>query len=413
MKHFIFEDKDYDINPEYKIPHKKHALVAGLGCLYYLSKKSKGSSSSSGNFSQKTMDKRQNCTAKMYYSFSKAAHLEQLNKYLKREGTGKDGKETKLYGTNEQEYRKNMVSKNFRIFLSPQNDTIPLGVLAKTFINRLELQTGYQFYYQVAEHYNTSHPHIHILINGKDKLGQDVFMPPEVVKTYMREISRDICTSLIGERTPEQIKMEKLKLLESTRFTKIDQNILKLLNNNILEFKHVKKNAILKQRLDNLVKIGFCTFKNNSYIFEKNWDTTLQQASKYNTFLDARNNLRFTSKYNCKIFTQEDKKQYGVITKIYRLQEDSDSHAVLLEGINGNAYFIPLFYKPQKIKRGDLLQVSLEKNQKGRLNPNFERITVNELTKLCKENNFEIGFAQKLTSLQTKSKGQSTYLEYE
>lgn len=124
MRHFLFEDKDYEINPRYKVPKKEYALMAGLAALYYFSRhsKSRGLSGTQrgGNYNSGKgsypIDRRQNCTVKMHYSYSIDAHKEQINRYLQREGTGKDGKGAELYGCDEKEYREHMSSKNFRIF---------------------------------------------------------------------------------------------------------------------------------------------------------------------------------------------------------------------------------------------------------------------------------------------------------
>ena len=37
MKHFLFLDKDYEINPQYKVIKKDYTLAAGLAALYYFS----------------------------------------------------------------------------------------------------------------------------------------------------------------------------------------------------------------------------------------------------------------------------------------------------------------------------------------------------------------------------------------
>ena len=55
------------------------------------------------------------------YSNSMEAYRVQLEKYLVREGTDRNGERAALYGTDFDEYRSNMTEKNFRVFLSPQS----------------------------------------------------------------------------------------------------------------------------------------------------------------------------------------------------------------------------------------------------------------------------------------------------
>lgn len=401
MRHFIFEDKDYEINPKYKVPKKDYVLMAGLAALYYFSKSGFGKRGGKGSGSynrtrRNSIDRRQNCIAKMYYSYSMDAHKEQLDRYLKREGAGKDGQTPELFGCDEKEYRDNMDAKNFRIILSPANDTVPLNVLARTFITQLELQTGYEFYWVGAEHHNTAHPHVHLLINGKDKKGQDVYLDPDLVKTHMRDIARDLCTSLVGERTDEQIRKEKLTQVNASRFIMLDNEIAGMSFDNTLDTRSLFTNReLLLSRLSHLSKMGLCTYNEKKYVFEHNWQETLRNQGRYNVYLGAREKLRYTSKYDFKLFTSEDKIKRGIITRVYRMQEDSDANAAVMEGIDGKAYFIPL-YKKASVRYGDMVSVEALPNQKGRLTPVFNKITQEELKRHCDINGYTKGFAKNI-----------------
>jgi type IV secretory pathway VirD2 relaxase len=158
MRHFLFEE--------------------AVRALVKLLRKTGPGKHSGGGFPGGTgIDARQKCVVKAQYSNSVEAHRAQLEHYLTREGTERDGSRTKLYGTDLEEYRRHMVDKNFRIFLSPKSDKTDLTRLANTFIKRLELQTGKKFYWQAANHHNAAHPHAHLLINGVDQNGRDITFP--------------------------------------------------------------------------------------------------------------------------------------------------------------------------------------------------------------------------------------------
>jgi len=119
---------------------------------------------------------------KMQYSNSIEAHRVQLKYYLIRGGTGLDGVAPELFGSDNEEYMKNMAAKNFRVFLSPKSPDVDLKLLSERFIAKLKKQTGYQLYWQGACHYNTAHPHAHLLINGFDRQGREIEFPKDVVK---------------------------------------------------------------------------------------------------------------------------------------------------------------------------------------------------------------------------------------
>jgi hypothetical protein len=309
----------------------------------------------------------------MHYSKSMQAHLKQINEYLIREGAGRAGKGAELYGTPEQEYRAHMADKNFRIFLSPGSNNVPLEALTKTFMKKLELQTGYQLYWVAADHHNTAHNHTHILINGTDKNGRDVFFPRDLVKTLMRESARDICTSLIGPRSKADMAMEKQAVLTANRYTYLDDTIKTMTIEQKIDCGRILKDRDrYTARLDHLRTLGLCDWKDGSYVLASGWEETLKTVSRYNTFLDARK--RYKDGSRVVLYESAMGKRTGVITKIYKTDEVSDNHAVLLESADGKSYFIPLFRKPA-VREGEAVEVMPKRNERGRLSPELVRGT--------------------------------------
>ena len=380
-------------------------------------------------------DTRQRCVVKTRYSSSLAAHKVQIEKYLVREGTDKEGNAAELYGSDIGEYKKNMVDKNFRIFLSPENGRdVDLTALTKSFVKRLELDTGYKVYWEAANHYNTDHPHSHLIINGKDKNGRDVEFSRDFVKSFMRENARNICTAMVGGRTMQEIAQEKEAALTTNRKITFDQKIKDQMKGTLyVDLDGIKDKSAYVKRLDHLKKIGLAEFVGGKYKLHHKWEDILSTSGRYNCFLNARDSLKYTDKSKLQMFDSDlkyeklgliqklpeaereayrneieqaklgnndvkeqrkaiygiDKKygidvfnavtKKGVVSKVYTIgDEDSKSHAVLLEGIDGKAYFIPLLDKPN-VKEGQFVRVAPGKSQSGRLTPVFTPVNEKHL----------------------------------
>lgn len=402
-KHFIGVD-DYKISPTWKSPgRKRSSLALGLLALYALKRYrsgKKGSGGGGGRTVAKTAsDTRQRCTVKMHYSKSIEAHKEQINRYLVKEGKGKDGQSPALYGTPEAEYRKHMTNKNFRIFLSPASNNIPLETLANTFVASLEKQTGYKLFWVAANHYDTAHNHVHLLINGTDKNGKDVFFPPDMVKTFMRENARNLCTSLIGSRTKEDMAEERKGQLTANRYTFLDDKLKERLTDYKMTPPLTGRDAeSIHKRLTHLQSIGICRYKDGQYIFLPEWEKLLRTNGRYNAFLSARKSLVHTDEQNFMLYDGSQGKVSGLVTKVFRTDEVSDNHALILESINGKAYFIPLYAKP-KVTGGQTVEVVPEKNQRGRLTPTLNKKSHGELLQECEQHDYQKGFAKAVRSV--------------
>ena len=393
MRHFLFEDKDYEIKATFKKRRNIRDPAAELARLF--KRRGMGFSGGSG---YKT-DFRQRCTTKMQYSSSLEAHKVQLEKYLSREGTALDGGPAELFGTDLNEYKENMDKRNFRIFLSPESSGVDIKTLAERFIQKLEKQTGYKLYWQGACHYNTAHPHAHLLINGVDKYGKEIKFPKDMVKTFMRETSMDICTSQIGKRSIREIKLAREKELSAPRWTKFDNHIHSLcgISNQINPASIIPERQKTLLRIETLCKLNLCTYENGKYVLKKNWEEDLKSNGKYNTFLKSRGELRYSDAASMKIFTGSQGLVTGKVTKIYRTDGDaSHNHAVVLEGIDGKAYFIPLLKRPELfdsgnkslLKEGELITIKTYESQAGRLTPVFFKRNLKAVQKEIRENKF-------------------------
>jgi hypothetical protein len=409
MKHFLFENREYVIDPVFKRIARKPAYRLGLSALRALKKHIHGGHASrrGGTRLSWKKDTRQRCTVKMHYSNSYEAHKYQVKSYLIKEGAGRSGGKPELYGTPLEQYRANMVKKNFRIFLSPASNTVPLSTLAKTFIKKLELQTGHTFYWVAAEHYDTAHHHVHILINGVDKKGEEIFFHPDLVKTFMRESARTICTSLVGGRTKADMAREKRALLSANRYTDLDENIKRYLIGNRVQLERIPKNRERYiARLDHLRTLGICTWEGMGYVLNTDWIDTLKTLGKYNMFLDARKRVTYTLESEVKLFEGSMGMKQGIVVKTYKTDEVSDNHALLMESIDGKAYFIPLFYKPD-VKPGETVEIVPRKNEKGRLNAAIYTVKKEYLYRRIQEKNYRNGYAGYLRAAMEHEQGES------
>jgi hypothetical protein len=381
MKHFIFEERGYEIDPRFRSPVGRGKLRVGLSVLRGISGGGRGGGSRGGV--RRIKDIRQNCVVKMHYSRSLEAHKAQIFSYIGREGAGKGGKKAEVYGTPLGEYCKNMSAKNFRIFISPQSREVKLRVLVDSFVRRLETQTGHKLYWRAAEHYNTAHPHAHIIINGTDREGKDITIDRDIVKTYMRETARDICTAMAGTRTRGELLADREKQAYADRWTKLDENMKDIIIGNKIYLEYAgdggKKNLYIN-RIGHLQGLGLCAWNKDHYEVKENWEEALRIQGRYNCYLCSGGALKYTNKLNLKLYEPAKHGTIsGRVTKIYKTDDVSDNHAILLEGIDGSAYFVPLFKKPEGVNEKDAVSIKARGSQKGRLVPFVNQRTMGSL----------------------------------
>lgn len=353
---------------------------------YYPKKKKKDTSGSGGSYKGFSGSYKQRCIIKCSYEKdSIAKHKAFLREYIPQENKEEVKEKPVLFSKDEDvvsdhvliDYEKVMDSKFFRFIISPENQSVPIKVLVRNLMKKVEAATGYELYWFAGQHDNTGHGHCHLLINGKDKNGKDVKFDKYWLKYLFRETAQDICTELVGFRTKKEIDNEMKKMPYSKRFCRIDAEIKKASVNNSIgkdddyTTSVVAKNSDMQLRLLFLTELGFAKKigKGNypgRFVLEKNWEDKLRALGNYNSFLAARNNLLYTKGINLELYKPSFGKINGVITHIYKHDiEESWSNAIVIEDKQTRkAYFVPLRNVPNDKLFGATVEFGSRNNGK-------------------------------------------------
>ncbi len=108
-----------------------------------------------------------------------AAHL----RYIQRDGTSRDGERGQLYSATEDRAdgdafveRGKDDERQFRFIISPEDgaDLTDLTAHTRDLMSRIESDLGTKLDWVAVNHYNTGHPHVHVIVRGKDDLGENL-----------------------------------------------------------------------------------------------------------------------------------------------------------------------------------------------------------------------------------------------
>ena len=233
----------------------------------------------------KISDKNQRVTFKMSYSKRLASHDNYIKYYMPQ--NNKDYVEEKpvLFGITDEEYEKNKVPLHFKCIISPESQDVNLETLVESYIKRVEEHTGYKLCWKGCIHNDTGHRHAHVVINGKDLNGEDVFFNKDSIQ-LMRLMCSNAATQMIGERTKEQIEITKRNYVKAKRWTELDERILELVDGN-----KVNRKGLLPEidnRLAYLSELKLTEFnkESGSWILSNKYNEVLIAAGRYNTFLE-------------------------------------------------------------------------------------------------------------------------------
>lgn len=340
----------------------------------------------------KTSDQR--CMVKMIYSDDKKGHKNFLTNYMPQMNKNDVIDKPVLFGASKDAigedelntYQNDMTDRHFKFIISPESPDVPIKPLVRSFMIWLERESGHKLQWLAVEHRNTDHPHAHILINGKDRKTRELIkrFERDTVSKAARQSAAQICTRLVGQRTPAQILASRNALHTAKRYTTIDSQIESKViafdqptteDNNIYESSITTTDNELLERLDILCALGLARkFENTArplYWLETGWANKLRSMGRYNTFIDARKTLCYTTAANLLQYTSDIGPITGVITRRITMDDENVwNNAIVIEDKkNDKAWYVPLSKAMDEKYMGATIECNVAKGQSGQLRP--------------------------------------------
>jgi type IV secretory pathway VirD2 relaxase len=157
-------------------------------------------------------------------------------RYIQRDGVDRSGEPGKLYGPDADEVdggqfteRCNGDRHQFRIIVSPdEGDKLQdLKPFVRDLMQQMERDLETKLDWVAVDHYNTGHPHAHIVIRGKDDRGHDLIMARDYVTHGIRQRANELLTLELGPEDEFEQQLKLAREVEADRFTRLDRSILK------------------------------------------------------------------------------------------------------------------------------------------------------------------------------------------
>jgi type IV secretory pathway VirD2 relaxase len=161
-----------------------------------------------------------------------AAHLG----YLRREGVTRDGERAHLFGPETEDADPKAFAErcqddrhHFRFIVSPEDaaDIADLKGFTRELVGQMEVDLGTKLDWVAVDHWNTQHPHVHILVRGVAENDQDLVISRAYIKEGMRARAQDLVTQELGLRSDLDIRRSLEHQVEAERWTQLDRQLVR------------------------------------------------------------------------------------------------------------------------------------------------------------------------------------------
>ncbi len=153
-------------------------------------------------------------------------------RYIERDGVEKDGSKGMLYdaqGTVRArvfEQPRPGEQHQFRFIVSPEDGSeLDLTIYVRRLMATLERDIGRKVEWAAVNHFDTSHPHAHIVVRGIDRDGRELRIDRGYISGGMRWRAQELATEELGQRPEIDVRRAQEREVTQQRFTTLDRQL--------------------------------------------------------------------------------------------------------------------------------------------------------------------------------------------
>ncbi len=161
--------------------------------------------------------------------------------YLKREGAGREGESGQLFNEQADNADGRAFAErcegdrhHFRFIVSPE-DAAELDNLkryTRDLMSDMSRDLGTRLDWVAVEHWNTEHPHIHVLVRGRAGDGADLVIGRDYISRGLRARAEHLATLELGPRSEQDIQRGLERQVAADRFTPLDRALTRAAGRN-------------------------------------------------------------------------------------------------------------------------------------------------------------------------------------
>ncbi len=153
-------------------------------------------------------------------------------RYIERDGVERDGSKGTLYDAQGPvrarvfEQPRPGEKHQFRFIVSPEDGSeLDLTAYARRLMATLERDVGRKVEWAAVNHFDTSHPYVHIVVRGIDRDGRELRIDRGYISAGMRWRAQELATDELGQRPERDVRRAQEREVTQQRFTTLDREL--------------------------------------------------------------------------------------------------------------------------------------------------------------------------------------------
>ena len=154
--------------------------------------------------------------------------------YLKRDGVTRDGEPGRMFDATEVDVHAGAFAgrcegdrHHFRFIVSPEDaaELSDLRSYTRDLMQTAEADLGTELDWIAVDHWNTRHPHVHVLVRGRTDSGEDLVIARDYIGHGLRGRASERATLELGPRGALEIRSGLEREVQADRWTSLDRSL--------------------------------------------------------------------------------------------------------------------------------------------------------------------------------------------
>ncbi len=325
-------------------------------------------------------------------------------RYIQRDGVTQEGEAGQLYGRETDEADGSAFVEHcdgdrhqFRFIVSA-DDATEIGDL-KPFIRELmqkvesDLETTLDWV--AVDHFNTGHPHTHIVIRGKAEDGKDLIIAKDYISHGIQQRAGELLTLELGPENEFDMRLKLAREVDADRFTKLDRSVLRHMENGFLVVSALPPSdpsihAAQMSRLRKLENLGLASERQTGvWEVDPNTEQKLRSLGQRGDIIKTMHRLmreagidRAAGNFTIHDSSKMQVKLIGCVAGLGLTDEISDRYFVVIDGVDGKVHYADMGQTRPELFPEKGMIVSLESANAGESNRQRIRLQILSYLKL-------------------------------
>jgi type IV secretory pathway VirD2 relaxase len=247
----------------------------------------------------------------------------------------------------------------WKVIISPEfGERLDLERLTRDVVKQAERDLGTPLEWGAVTHFNTEHPHVHLVVRGRRADGAPLTLPRSYVQHGLREAAGKACTLQLGPRTELDAIAAEEREVSERRYTSLDRTIeRRAIEAGDPRFLHIQIPSVsadvrqqhVSSRLAALQTMGLAEpLAPDEWRVRRDFQTVLramQRANDRQKMLASKGSLLSDERLQIVVTNPRQLRELQGRVVIHGEEEQGSRHYMLLEGTDARVHL--LYYTPE------------------------------------------------------------------